>query len=141
MKRVILDTNCLLVSLPKISPYRNVWDSFLAGGFELCVSTEILNEYHEIISAKTNPVVADNVLSTILNADNVLYSTPYYRFGLIVADGDDNKFVDCCIATGASFIVSNDRHFDVLADIPFPHVEVLNIGEFSRSLLKNPQTD
>lgn len=61
MKRVILDTNCLLVSLPKISPYRNVWDSFLAGGFVLCVSTEILNEYHELISAKTSPVVADNV--------------------------------------------------------------------------------
>ena len=71
----------------------------------------------------------------------IVSTTPYYRFGLIVADGDDNKFVDCCIATGASFIVSNDRHFDVLADIPFPHVEVLNIGEFSKSLLKNPQTD
>ena len=52
MKRVILDTNCLLVSLPKISPYRNVWDSFLAGGFVLCVSTEILNEYHELISLR-----------------------------------------------------------------------------------------
>lgn len=123
------------MSLPRISPYRNVWDSFLRGDFTLCVSTEILDEYHEIISAKTSPIVADNVLSTILNSSNVYYSTPFYHFGLINTDYDDNKFVDCCIASGASFIVTNDHHFDILKSIPFPHVNVMNINVFSKSLI------
>jgi len=134
MKKIVLDTNCLLISIPRISPYRNVWDSFLAGDFVLCVSTEILDEYHEIISAKTNQIVADNVLSTILNSCNVYYSTPYYRFGLIDTDYDDNKFVDCCIASGASFIVTNDHHFDILDSTPFPHVNVMSINEFSNTI-------
>lgn len=135
MKKIVLDTNCLLMSIPRISPYRNVWDSFLKGDFILCVSTEILDEYHEIISAKTSQIVADNVLSTILNSSNVYYSTPYYRFGLIAADYDDNKFVDCCIASGASFIVTNDHHFDVLNTTPFPHVNVISISELSKLLM------
>ncbi|MGN0257551.1 MAG: putative toxin-antitoxin system toxin component, PIN family [Bacteroides sp.] len=135
MKKVVLDTNCLLISLPRISPYRNVWDAFLAGRFTLCVSTDILDEYHDIISAKTSPFVADNVLSTLLNSSNVFFATPFYRFQLISADYDDNKYVDCCIAAGASFIVTNDRHFDVLDTIPFPRVDVKNISSFSNSLL------
>ena len=105
------------------------------GDFILCVSTEILNEYHEIISAKTNQIVADNVLSTILNSSNVYYATPYYRFGLIATDYDDNKFVDCCVVSGASFIVTNDHHFEILKSTPFPHVNVINIKDFSSSLM------
>lgn len=134
MERIVLDTNCLLMSIPKISPYRNVWDAFLEGDFTLCVSTDILDEYHEIISAKTNPIIADNVLSTILNSSNVYYSTPYYRFGLIDTDYDDNKFVDCCIASGASFIVTNDHHFDILYSTPFPRVNVMSINKFCNTI-------
>ena len=59
---------------------------------------------------------------------------PYYRFGLIQTDADDNKFVDCAIAAGAEFLVSNDSHFRVLEQIPFPKVCVLRLISFSRML-------
>lgn len=50
MKRlVVLDTNCLVQSLPAKSPYHKIWEDFLQGKFMLCVSNEILNEYEEII--------------------------------------------------------------------------------------------
>lgn len=52
MKKIVLDTNCLLMSLPKISPYRGLWDSFLKGEFVLCISNEIVEEYQEILSKK-----------------------------------------------------------------------------------------
>ena len=46
MKRlVVLDTNCLVQSLPAKSPYHKIWEDFLQGKFMLCVSNEILNEY------------------------------------------------------------------------------------------------
>jgi len=41
----------------------------------------------------------------------------YYNFNLITEDEDDNKFVDCVIASNAIFLVSNDRHFQVLKKI------------------------
>ncbi len=28
MRKIVLDTNCLLMSLPRISPYRKIWDDF-----------------------------------------------------------------------------------------------------------------
>ncbi len=53
MRRIVLDTNCLLMSIPKISPYRPLWDGFLTGKLTLCVSNEVIEEYLEIISQKT----------------------------------------------------------------------------------------
>jgi predicted nucleic acid-binding protein len=59
---------------------------------------------------------------------------PQYRFGLIEQDPDDNKFVDCAIIAGADYIVSEDAHFRILADIPFPSVAVIRLDEFIKDL-------
>jgi uncharacterized protein len=49
---------------------------------------------------------------------------------LIVPDEDDNKYCDCAIAGQADYIVTEDKHFDVLKNIPFPSLEVISIDEF-----------
>lgn len=135
MKRAVLDTNCLLMSIPQHSPYRAVWIRFLLGEFELCVSNEILEVYQEILSNKTTPSIASNVVSIMLNAPNIRLVTPYYRFGLITSDVDDNKFVDCAIASGADYLVTNDAHFKILAQTPFPKVNTYSLQEFCDILL------
>ena len=58
----------------------------------------------------------------------------YYHFSLIEQDKDDNKFVDCAIVSMADYIVSEDAHFRVLKDIPFPMVRVIGLKEFQRDL-------
>ena len=134
MRHVVLDTNCLLMSIPQHSPYRIVWTQFLLGKFVLCVSNEILEEYQEILANKTTPSIASNVVSIMLNAPNIRLVTPYYRFELITSDADDNKFVDCAIASGADCLITNDAHFKVLAQTPFPKVKTLSIQEFCHEL-------
>ena len=136
MRKIVLDTNCLLMSLPKISPYRMIWDDFLKGKLTLCVTNEIVEEYLEILSQKTTPEIASNVVSVIMSQSNVEFVTPYYKMHLIQADEDDNKFVDCAFIAGASCIVSNDAHFKVLNEIDFPKIFVLKIKEFIDLLLK-----
>jgi predicted nucleic acid-binding protein len=42
MRRVVLDTNCLLQALPSRSPYHKIWTEILAGRISLCVNTDIL---------------------------------------------------------------------------------------------------
>ena len=135
MRKIVLDTNCLLMSLPKISPYRVLWDSFLRGEIVLCVSNEIIEEYLEILTQKVGEKIANNVIELIINRTNVEFVEPTFRFELIKSDVDDNKYVDCAIVAGALCIVSNDAHFNVLAEIPFPKVTVFNILEFI-SILK-----
>ncbi len=137
MRKIVLDTNCLLMSLPKISPYRMIWDDFLAGKLILCVTNEIVEEYLEIIEQKTTAEIASNVVSVILSQKNVEFVTPYYKMHLIRADEDDNKFVDCAFCAGATCIVSNDAHFRVLNEIEFPKIRVLKITEFIRLSLRN----
>lgn len=56
--------------------------------------------------------------------------SPSYRFNLIKADPDDNKFVDCAVTAGATYIVSNDRHFRELQQYDFPKVDVRTLTEF-----------
>lgn len=74
------------------------------------------------------------LMEALINRPNLVRTTPTWRFNLITQDTDDNKFVDCAICGMAEYIVSNDRHFDVLKSIDFPVVAVRTIQEFSKEL-------
>ena len=132
--RVVLDTNILLVILSRTSRFRLIFDSFLSEKIILCVSTDILIEYEEILGERIGKEIASNVLMLIENAPNVELITNYYKWNLIINDPDDNKFVDCAIASGAKFLVSDDKHFNILKDIKFPKVELVKAGEFKEIL-------
>lgn len=130
MSPVVIDTNCLLQIIAKKSPYRPIWDAFLKGAFQLCVSNEILEEYQEILEQQITPTIAENVVLLILNKTNVTLIDPYFRLGLVTADPDDNKFVDCAFAAGADYLVSEDKHFKMLNTTPFPQLNVVSLDEF-----------
>ncbi len=132
--RIVLDTNCLLASLSRRGAYFNVWRGLQAGKYILCVSNEILEEYEEIIAQKTNSVIASNVVQTLLNAPSVELIDAFFRFDLIKNDPDDNKFVDCAIAGNATYVVSNDSHFDILKEIDFPKLILKSLQEFAAML-------
>ena len=53
LKKVVLDTNILLVSISKRSKLHWVFRALLDEKYELCVTTEILNEYAEIVEQLT----------------------------------------------------------------------------------------
>lgn len=134
MRRIVLDTNCLLQALPSCSPYHKVWTEILAGHVCLCVNTEILNEYEEIIAQKTNAEIARNVVEAIARLQTTEFMNVFYHFGLIETDPDDNKFVDCAIASDAEYIVTNDTHFYILRHIDWPKLKVIDIKDFTRQL-------
>ncbi len=130
MRRIVLDTNCLLQSLPASSPYHKIWVDVLDGLIQLCVNTEILNEYEEILAQKTTKEIAHNVVEAIARLSTTYYQESYFHFGLITEDKDDNKFVDCAIAADAEYIVTNDKHFDILKKVTWPKLTVIDIKEF-----------
>lgn len=137
MENVVLDTNCLVSSLKRSSIYYPIWCDFIAGKYCLCFTDDILDEYQEIIEQCTGSAdIARNVISAILNRSNTQHIDVYYHFELIQADRDDNKFVDCAIKAAAKYIVSNDKHFNILKSIPFPHVNVIDIEQFLEELKK-----
>ena len=134
--RIVLDTNCLIQSVGRHSKFRPIWDSILNGQNTLCVTNEILEEYSEILGCLFNQQFADMVILAILKNPFVELFSPHYRFNLITADPDDNKFVDCAIVANARYIVTNDHHYNVLRNIKFPSVDVMNLTDFL-DLLRN----
>ena len=135
--KVVFDTNCLLRVLPQNSPYRCLWDAFLCGEFELCYTTEILHEYEEVLTRFYSLKIAEFTVGTLVKAKNIIQIIPHYKWNLISTDRDDNKFVDCALNSGADFIVTNDRHFNVLKSLAFPPIKIIDIETFKEILMKS----
>ncbi len=135
MDNVVIDTNSLIMAISSRSAYHRIWQSFLAGDYCLCISNEILEEYAEVIARNISVNVARYVIYTLMERKNVRQITPSYKWNLITADPDDNKFVDCAIASNAKYIVSEDHHFNVLKEIDFPSIDVINIDDFLKEVM------
>lgn len=131
---IVLDTNCLLMSLSRRSAYYPVWRDFVDGKYTLCVTNEILAEYEEILTQKVGPEIASNVITAILDLPNTKMVQVYYHLRLITADPDDDKFVDCAFKANARYIVTEDHHYDILKQTSFPYINVVGIDEFIKVL-------
>ncbi len=128
--KIVLDTNILIAVIGKKSPFRWIFDCIIEGKIILCVSNEILFEYQEILTKKTSAEVAENVVNFITINPFTEKMEIFFNFGLIADDPDDNKFVDCAIASNAICLVSNDKHFQILKTIDFPKVTILQLQKF-----------
>jgi putative PIN family toxin of toxin-antitoxin system len=124
--KIVLDTNCLLRAAPHKSVYHCILAALQQGRYTLCFSNEILMEYEELLTRFYSWNFANHVLNFIFYSVNTLEITPHFQWNLIPHDPDDNKFVDCALNAGADYIVTNDKHFNVLKFINFPPVKIID---------------
>ena len=94
------------------------------------LSNEILTEYEEQVTRRYSARTAQQVHDVLTTAPNACFQEAYYKWQLIEADPDDNKFVDVAIAANADYLVTNDKHFDVLKQLKFPRVPVISFQYF-----------
>jgi len=115
---VVIDTNVLLPMLGRTHPHRAILRAWVAGSFEWAMSSAILLEYEEIavprIGRERWSEFCDALELAAELHGNVRRVEPSYRWRLIAADPDDDKFADCAIAAEAEWIITGDAHFDVL---------------------------
>lgn len=130
--KVVLDTNCLLQSISRRSVNTIVLDKLIAGAYELYLTNEILMEYEEKISDLFSSETAELIIGMLAVLDNVKKIDVYFQMGLVTADPDDNKFVDCAFAGNVHFLVTNDRHYNILKSVAFPAINVINLIEFKK---------
>lgn len=135
--KIVLDTNVIISALGRKSPYKMVINKLLEDKYDLFVSTEILLEYEEMIVKLHNRAVANTFLDVLSVLPNVHQSTVYYRFLLITHDAEDDKFADCAIAQGVHYLVTDDKHYNVLVKLGFPKISLLTIKQFHELLEKS----
>jgi putative PIN family toxin of toxin-antitoxin system len=115
---VCLDTNVLLQIFGRKQPYHQILRALLEGRLTLAVSNEILLEYEEV-TVKLSGAERWREIKALLELldrlhGNIRQIEPQFRFAVINADPDDNKFCDCAIAAEADFVVTDDAHFAAL---------------------------
>ena len=130
MRRLVVDTNCLLASINPRGAYFKLYELFMAKAFEWVVSNEILTEYEEQVTRRYSVGTAQQVHEVLTMASNTYFQEAHYKWQLIEADPDDNKFVDVAVAANADLLITNDRHFEVLRQIEFPRVTILSLPAF-----------
>jgi len=73
LKKIVLDTNVLLVSISERSKLHWIFKNLISKKFSLCVTTDILSEYAEIIERHMGSDASQSVLGVINNLSNIEY--------------------------------------------------------------------
>ena len=136
---VVIDTNVLLVCISERSKYHWLYKAILERKISIAFTNDMLTEYEEQISLHWHPDVAINVLRSLIELSTSKLTVNWFNLKLITADEDDNKFVDCAFAANANYIVTNDSDFNILKQISFPKINVVNIDEFKTILLNHKE--
>ena len=120
---IVLDTNVVLQALNQQHPTAVILHAWYSGRFVWALSTDILMEYQEVVvrqSGATRWQTLGRLLDlAIVHGHNTQLVSPAFFFRTISADRDDDKFADCAIAALADFIVTRDKHFNVLVGSGF----------------------
>ncbi len=135
--RLVIDTNVWLVIIPAYSKYAFIYNQIKSGSLTIIISNEILFEYEELMKQRYPSISVDEEIRELLSLEGIEFVKPEFRWNFIAADPDDNKFVDCAIAANADYIITNDNHFSVLKNIPFPRVNVLTLQQLIAILINN----
>lgn len=133
--RVVIDTNCLIASIPPKGNYYWLYEAFRAGKFEWLISNEILTEYIEKLTDIYSESTALVIYSILSASPHVTFSEPFFKWELMYNDVDDNKFADMAVAGNADYLITADRHFDILKETQFPKFNVISLDAFKKILL------
>jgi len=106
--------------------------------FATALSINKLRERKLQKSRRKNPDKASIILLSAFHSRGTLCGRPFaLLLNVFPAIADDNKFVDCAIVANADFIVSEDNHFNILKEIPFPHIRVIKLEDFAAMYKSN----
>lgn len=116
---VVIDTNVALTMFKPTHRNHALFRAWTSGRFAWAVATDILFEYEEIMTRLGSAAYAAQVMSTVsaissLRIGSLIHVSPSFFFRTISADRDDDKFADCAITAHTDFIVTSDKHFNVL---------------------------
>ena len=128
--KIVLDTNAVISSMSSRLNFEFVLDYLIQQKYDLFLSTEILLEYEEKIRYFFDEELAENTLQLFDILPNIYKVEVYYNLNLISNDLSDNKFVDLSFASNADYIVTNDKHFNILRNLSYPKINIISIEDF-----------
>ncbi len=139
---VVIDTNVVNGMFVSNHPHSAIRSAWHARRFEWALSTDILQEYEEVMGRMRGVAKAEEILSIIMtlgkHLGTVIEVSPSFFFRTISHDRDDDKFADCAIAAHADYIITSDRHFMPLIGSGFKPQPITPEDFIARYLTPSP---
>ncbi|VVB93966.1 PIN domain protein [uncultured archaeon] len=111
MLKFVFDTNVFISALMSKKGNPALLLDRVKRSYILFISKDILSELRDVISRDKFGYTDEEVntfVEAIISFSDVV--NPGIEIDAIKADPDDNKILECAVASGASYIVSGDKH-------------------------------
>ena len=108
--RVVVDTNIFVSSFFGGNP-RRIIDLWKTCAIMLCLTRAIVEEYIEVLQrlGLKQEKELQELLDLFAKGFNSVFSAKTPVLKIVVADPDDDMFIECAVALKASFIISGDK--------------------------------
>lgn len=133
--KIILDTNVFISGIFFRGPPFDILQAWKDRRIQVVLTKQILDEYQRAAQSLRNNFPSVDILPIInlmaihgrlINADDVTLS--------VCEDPDDDKFIECAVASGTGIIVSGDKH--LLNATGYQGITVLKPREFVDTFLR-----
>ncbi|MCH7733502.1 MAG: putative toxin-antitoxin system toxin component, PIN family [Candidatus Marinimicrobia bacterium] len=127
--KVVVDTNIFVSSFFGGNPKRII-DYWKNGEITVCLSKSIVEEYINVLTRMElgNEQELVELLNLFRKGFNCVFTVQPPSLRIVVKDPDDNKFIECAVATNAKYIVTGDS--DLLEIKSYFDIEIINPAMF-----------
>ncbi|MCM1040220.1 MAG: putative toxin-antitoxin system toxin component, PIN family [Ruminococcus sp.] len=126
--RIVIDTNVLISGIFFGGFPRKILSAVVCQKITACATTEIINEYEEIVQEMINRKqghINRAILSPLIKAMKIIEPVTHVE---ICRNPDDNKFLECAKDSHALYIVSGDK--DLLVLEKFDNIPIVTAKDF-----------
>lgn len=133
--KIVLDTNVFISGIFFRGPPFEILQAWKDRRLQIVLTKQILDEYRRVAeSLRTNfPTIDILPIIDLLTIHGVLINTDDVSL-TVCEDPDDDKFIECAIASGTRTIVSGDKH--LLNITGYQGITVLKPREFVDAFLR-----
>lgn len=129
--RVVVDTNVFVASFlnPRGTP-RQIIDLWKSGSITLCLCTEILEEYMQVLlrfGMEGEPELED-LLNLFKSGGNIMFTAISSTLHVVADDPSDDKFIECAAEAHAEAIITGDEHLKALKH--YEGIQIIPPSEF-----------
>jgi putative PIN family toxin of toxin-antitoxin system len=131
--KIVIDTNILISGVFFGGFPRNILSAIVRGKLTACATSEIIEEYQEIVQemiARKQGHIHLEILDPLIQAMEII--DPVSKI-TICRDPDDNKFIECAKDAQALYIVSGDK--DLLVLEQYENIQIVTAKDFCMSYL------
>ena len=132
--KIVVDTNVLILGIFFGGFPRRILTSIINKQLTACATTEIINEYEEIVEemiGRKQGHLNRTILAPLIQIMEIIEPVSHIK---VCRDPDDDKFLECAKDSHALYVVSGDK--DLLVIEKYENIQIITAKDFCEKYLQ-----